>query len=95
MLDLPQETHRRFIEPLSGVVHVKLLMMKRILTFIRQIESSKKHASTVLLQSISHDVRSTTGSNLRNILLQTQKSSIRERVPDDVVELRYHKMPDT
>ena len=94
MLDLPRETHRRLIEPLSGVVHAKFLMMKRFLTFIQQIQNSKKQASIFLLQSISHDARSITGSNLRNILLLTKKSSIPELVPDDIAEMKYHEIPD-
>ena len=54
----------------------------------------KKQASIFLLQSISHDARSITDSNLRNILLLTKKSSIPELVPDDITEMKYHEIPD-
>ena len=94
MLNVPRETHRRFIEPLSQVMHAKILMMKRFLTFLQQIQKSPKKASKFLLETIIKDTRSTTGSNLRNILLLTQKSSVLELVPNDVISLKYNQLPD-
>ena len=64
------------------------------MTFIQQIQNLTKQASIFLLQSISHDARSITGSNLRNVVLLTKKSSIPELVPDDIAEMKYHKIPD-
>ena len=92
MLDLPIETHRRLIEPLSEVRHAKTTMLHRFLTFIQQIKKSPKNASKLLLDSILQDARSTTGSNLRNILLQTEKSIVQELVPSDVLGFAYKPM---
>ena len=94
MLDLPRETHRRLIEPVSGVRHVKFIMLKRFLSFIEQIRKSSKKATKSLLESILHDARSTTGSNLRNILLMTDKSNVRDLAPNDVDNMEYHPLPE-
>ena len=47
------------------------------------------------METIISDTRSTTGSNLRNILIQTNKSEVRELVPVDAYSIKYHPMaPD-
>ena len=94
MMDLPRETHRRLIEPLSGVKHVKFIMLKRFLSFIQQIRKSPKIATKSLLESILHDARSITGSNLCNILLMTDKSNVDDLVPSDVENMEYHPLPE-
>ena len=43
----------------------------------------------ILLRTIRRDCRSTTGSNLRNILLMTRKDNISELVPEDVSQMEY------
>ena len=92
MLDIPRESHRYLIEPLSNVVHIKTVLVKRFLTFLEQIRKSEKSSSKFLLETILHDARSTTGSNLRNILLRTEKSDVSELVPDDALKVKYHPM---
>ena len=69
-------------------------MMKRFLSFIQQIKNSTKIAVKSLLNSIRLDTRSTTGSNLRNILLKTGKIHIEDLVPNDVLMLEYHPMQE-
>ena len=90
MLDLPRETHRYLIEPLSNTQHIRKTLISRFLKFLQQIRYSCKAATKFLLASIVQDTRSTTGSNLRNILLQTNKSSIYELVPADAEKVEYH-----
>ena len=90
MLDLPRETHRYLIEPLSNTQHIRKTLISRFLKFLQQIRYSCKATSKFLLASIVQDTRSTTGSNLRNILLQTNKSSIYELVPTDAKKVEYH-----
>ena len=94
MMNLPRETHRRLIEPLSGIPHIKFTMLKRFLSFLQQIRNSSKQASKFLLESIYMDTNSITGSNLRNILLMTDKTTIKELVPDDLSSLKYQPMPE-
>jgi hypothetical protein len=90
MLDIPRETHRYLIEPLSNTKHIKTILIKRFLTFIQQIRNSNKSATKFLLNSIHLDARSTTGSNLRNILLETDKASISDLSPNDAFQVEYH-----
>ena len=45
-----------------------------------------------MLHFIKHDVRSTTGSNLRNLLLLTDKNTIDELCKDDIRKLKYHQI---
>ena len=94
MLDVPRETHRYLIEPLSDTPHIKIILIKRLikrfLTFLQQIRKSNKCASKHLLSVISHDARSTTGSNLRNILLRTDKYRVSDLAPADAFQVKYH-----
>ena len=52
--------------------------------WLNQIEKSKKLIPKQLLSFIKHDVRSTTGSNLQNILLLTKKNTIDEISLEDI-----------
>ena len=94
MLNLPLQTHRYLIEPLSGTKHIRFHLIKRFLSFINQIEVSNKRASKQLLKTIKHDCRSTTGSNLRNILLLTEKFDVDELCPSDAELIEYHPIAD-
>jgi len=68
MYNLPRNTHRYFVETVSGTTHVKTILIKNFLSFISQIEKSNKMASKALLTTIKHNVSTVTGSNLRNNL---------------------------
>ena len=83
MLDLPRETHRYLIEPLSKTSHIRKVLVQRFLKFLQQIRKSNKVSAKFLLNSICQDTRSTTGSNLRHILLSTNKSSVNELIASD------------
>ena len=89
MFDVPLTTPRYFLEPLAGEKHLKITLMKRFLNFIQQIERSTKLLPNVLLQAIKRDCRSTTGSNLRSIMLLTSKDDILKLVPSDALEIMF------
>ena len=89
MFDLPIETHRNLIEPISGHSHMRKTLISRFLGFIGQIRASKKTVPRLLLSQISHDVRSVTGKNMRNILLQTDKYDVDELKKSDVSGIKY------
>ena len=63
--------------------------MKRFLGFIGQIERSPKKLPLKLLKLIRHDTRSTTGSNLRNIMLLQGKFTIDEIRLNDIDNFEY------
>ena len=90
MFDLPYATHRHLIEPITGHRHVRLTLVSRFLGFIEQIRRSQKIIPKMLLSQIQCDVRSTTGRNLRKILLQTDKLSVSDLKKDDISMLKYH-----
>ena len=92
MCNLPLQTHRYFIEPMSEVTHLKFILIERFLGFINQIHKSGKAIPKHVLNYIKHDVRSVTGSNLRNILLLTDKDNVDEIDKHDVRKLKYHEV---
>ena len=59
-------------------------LIKKYLRFISRIKESPKPIMQQLLNLAKKDVRTTTGANLRNILLMTDCLSIDELKPDIV-----------
>ena len=92
MFDLPIQTHRCLIEPVSQSKHLKFILLERFLSFLNQIANSKKLVPKHLLHFSKHDVRLTTSSNLRNLLLLTEKNSIEELCKDDIRNLKYNQI---
>ena len=93
MYDVPLATHRHLIEPITNQRHVRLTLVSRFLGFIDQIKTSQKIIPKMLLSLIKYDVRSTTGLNLRKILLQTEKLDVDSLCKDDCSSLSYHPTP--
>lgn len=83
MLDIPRESHKYLIEPLSEEPHIKKILIKRFLSFIEHMKSSSKIMTKKLFEIVKNDVSSVTGSNLRNIMLMVNKTSIEELNPTD------------
>ena len=82
MLDIPRESQWYLIEPLGRMKPIKQIILD-------QIKRSNKSASKLLFLSIRHDIRSTTGSNLWKILLQTDKDCISDLVPNEAFQIKY------
>ena len=89
MNDVPFATHRFLIEPISGLPHMSRTLVRRYLTFIEQIKKSKKLALRQLLDIAQSDVRTTTGANLRFIMLLTEKNRIGDLNAGNV-DFAYH-----
>ena len=83
-MSLPHATHRELIEPLSGTRHVKLIFIQRFFKMIASIHMSNKPILKILLGQNETDTRSTTGQNLRNIMLLVEKTSIYDITHDDL-----------
>ena len=94
MYNLPLQTHRYFIEPISDVKHLKFVLIERFLGFIDQINKSRKAIPKHVLNYVKHDVKSVTGSNLRNILLLTDKDTVEEINSIDIKKLKYHQVAE-
>ena len=93
MFNLPWATHRNLIEPLTGMPHIRRILIWRYLSFIKKIQKSKKTALTNLLNQAMNDVRTTTGSNLRWIMLHAGNNTIDE-VLNSKVDVEYHKLDE-
>ena len=93
MFDLPLATHRYFIEPLTGLPHVRRILASRFLKFINMIRSSDKKAVVELLDLVQSDVRTTTGHNLRSIMLEAGRHHIGELVAGNV-DIKYHEVSE-
>ena len=70
IFDLPWATHRYFVEQLTGVPHMRRLLVRRYISFIEKVRNSSKTALAQLLELVQNDVRMTSGHNLRTIMLQ-------------------------
>ena len=90
MFNLPVNTHRMLIEPITGYSHVSKILVSRFLGFLQQINKSKKSIPKLLLGNISYDVRSTTGKSLRKIMLLANKTCIEEVRKSDAGNIPYH-----
>ena len=94
MADLPVETHRFLIEPISGAVHLKKKLIRNFLGFISKVKNSVKPVLRELYNLAKADVRTTTGCNLRNILLLTNKLQIDDLDLRVAEKIDYHLIDD-
>jgi hypothetical protein len=94
IIDLPYETHRSLIEPVSGLRHLSKTGSSRFLVMINSIRKSKKNILKCLLSEVERDVRSISGRNMRMIMLQREKSDITEVSVSDADKLPYHDLAE-
>ena len=78
--DLPHSTHRYFFEHLTECRHVKILLIRRFLNFLRSILHSSSEVCKLLLHTILRNVQSVTGSNVRNIELEVGERIVVEDI---------------
>ena len=94
MFDLPRETHKYLVEPISEAVHLKKILIKRFLKFTEAVKSSTKVALKNMFRTIKNDCQSVTGANLRRICSLVGKANIEDLVPDDATSVKYHEIPE-
>ena len=94
MADLPFQTHRYLIEPLTGTRHLKIKLIRNFLKFILSVKESSKPVLRQLYNLTKDDVRTITGSNLRNILLLTNKLHIDDLHAGLVDSIEYHQIKE-
>ena len=80
MYDLPYATHRYIVGHLAGE-HLKTKLIRNYLGFIKRIKESPKFVLRQLFNLASSDVGSVTGCNLRNILLMTNLTKVKDLNP--------------
>ena len=89
----PLQTHRYLIKHLVGS-HWKIQLIRGYLGFIKRIKNSTKPVLKQLYNLASHDTRTVTGSNLRNILMLTNRNNIDQLEPSLVSTIDYHSVED-
>ena len=95
MFDLPLETHRYFVEPISEKPHAKTIMMKNFLRFCELIMKSKKEALKSVFLKVRRNIQSYTGKNLRKMMVLMKKRNITELKSCDVKEhFKYKPVPE-
>ena len=76
MFGLDRRSHRYLIEPVSDMQHIKMSLMQRFVGFTRKLSSSKKNVLRHAFEVFKTDCRSTTGFNLRTIMLECNLATI-------------------
>ena len=71
---------------------LRMQLIKKYLRFICSIKVSPKPVMQQLLNLAKKDVRTTTGENLRNILLMTDCLSIDELKPDTIDKIQHNQI---
>ena len=94
LLGLLRQSHRYFIEPLSGRRHIQFALFERYIKFIKNIEMSDKTVLRMTLDAMKRDCRSTTGRNLRNLMKITVNTSIDDIKPGSTCGLLYKPVPE-
>ena len=94
MAGLPLPTHRYLIEPVTGTSHMKIKLIRNFLKFIKSVKGSTKPVLKQLYNLAKDDVRTTTGANLRNILLLTNKLNVDDLEVDHVDMIKYHPVEE-
>ena len=94
MFDIPKESHRYFIESLTGQPHLKSTLVKRFLSFTQQIMKSPKIALKNLFKTVKYDTQSVTGYNLRMIMLLVNKTNISELSTNDAINIKFMPVPE-
>ena len=83
-MGFPRNTHRYFIAHLTKTKHIKFGLLKRFVSFVENIANSAKTVLRNMLSVVKHDCRSTTGRNLRNIMILVGKSNVNNISKDDL-----------
>ena len=94
MMDLPYGTHRGLIQPLSRRQHIRKTFCNRFLVMTQSIKKSRKPILRVLFSEIQDDVKSTTGRNLRMLMIHTDKSHINQLEVSDIESLPYFDLAE-
>lgn len=92
-LRMPRNSHKYFIEPLSGQPHLKYKLLKKFVNFVNSIKTSDKKILRNTLQSVMYDCRSTTGNNLRKTMLLLNGYDVNCVSKKDIERLVYDPIP--
>ena len=92
MFDLPYNTYRFLIEPITRSDHLKIIMYRRYIKFILSLSKSSKPIVRTLFDVCKDSTLSTTGQNLRSLRLMT--GSTDDIAINHASKIEYHQMTD-
>ena len=94
MWNLPLETHRYMIEPVSQKQHMIFTLYKRQIGFRHQVLRSSKNVLKHLYSIAENNSNSITGRNLRKIMLLCNLNSISDINNDIIDKIEYSRTPE-
>ena len=94
MYDLPWETHRYFIEPLTGLTHVSNTLLNRYISFIRKLKTLKKQSVQELFETACCDVRTTTGHNIRWVMSVLDVHTMDRLLCSSSIDFEYQRIKE-
>ena len=94
MWDLPVETHKYMIEPVSNQSHVKFNIYKKYIGFKDQVFRSNKSVLKHLYSICMKDTNSVTGKILRILMFCCNPNSIYDLNYDSIDKLVYSEVPN-
>ena len=94
MHGLDRKTHKYLIEPVSETKHIMFVIQKNFMNFTKRIAASKKLAIRVLFETVKYDCQSTTGRNLRRLMVQYELDTIHELGAEATNGKQYATLPE-
>ena len=91
MMGIPRNTHRYLIQPLTESRHLKQSLVLRFLNFCEKLSKCKKEVVRTVFGKLKFNVRSTTGSNLKEISLLVNKR-VEDLSPKEASDIQYHQV---
>ena len=89
LFNLPLQTHRNLLPVVTQQKQIFSTLISRFLGFVDKVRKSHKIVPKLFFNHIKRDVRSTTGKNLRRIMLDLGKDDISEIRKKEVGNI-YH-----
>ena len=95
IFSVPKETHRFFIEELSGSTHPKVLMASRLVGFHKMMKTSERPIINLMATITENDCRTVHGLNLKRISKECNTAMI-DLAPIVVKQnMKYKCVPKT
>ena len=88
--DIPRNTHKYLIEPISKNCHLKINLLKRFITFFKSLANCDKPHIKYLHNIQQNDFRSVFGRNCNNICAEAGVDSVFEA---SIFDISYAKVP--
>ena len=94
VLNLDRKTHRFLVEPLSGHLHLRTMLMARLVSFYKGLINSPKFTIRFLAKLAEKDHRTVLGNTLEYLVDQCKLSGVHDLSSHIVKKrLKFHEIP--